>query len=126
VVYSPVTLCKIVSVEGIKGMVTTLNMDMQVNGEYVDLLVDVRSVVSKGAHQLLQGEGPFWVFETLVGCTDHGSPMHREQSVSVRPEAALFAGLSDRIDPLEHLEPGLAHQLDELWRMAHQLGLDIR
>jgi hypothetical protein len=49
--------------------------------------------------------------------------MHREQLVSIRPEAALFSGLIDKVDPLEHLEPGLAEELDTVWNMARELGL---
>lgn len=125
VVYSPETLVKLVTVEGVKGMCTMLPHDVQVNGIDVDLLVDVRSVISKGAQLLLEGDSPFWTYRTMVGATDHGTPMHREQVVSVRPEAALFAGLADSIDPVEHLQDGLVQELDTLWRMAHQLGLDM-
>jgi hypothetical protein len=119
-VFSPQTMVKLVTIEGVKGMCVTLNDDVEVNGEKVDLLVDVRSVISKGAQLKLEGEGP-WILRTKVGATDHGSPMHREQSVSVRPEAALFGGLIDTVDPLEHLEPGLLEELDEVWRMAREL-----
>ena len=119
-IFSPQTMVKLVTLEGVKGMCVALDHDVEVNGEKVDLLVDVRSVISKGAHLRLEGDGP-WIMRTRVGATDHGSPMHREQSVSVRPEAALFGGLIDTVDPLEHLEPGLTDELDEVWRMAREL-----
>ena len=122
-IFSPETLVKLVTVEGVKGMCVLLDHDIEVNGVSVDLLVDVRSVTSKGAQLRLEGEGP-WLLRTRVGATDHGSPMHGEQAISVRPEAALFGGLIDRIDPLEHLEPGLAEDLDTLWRMAREIGLE--
>lgn len=123
-IYSPDTIIKLVTVEGVKGMAVCIDQDFEIGGNAVDLIVDIRSVVSKGCQGLLNGEAPFWYWQTRVGAT-HGSPMHREQLVSVRPEAALFAGLHDSIDPLEHLEPGLADELDDLWRMAHELGLAI-
>lgn len=124
-IYSPETLVKLVTIEGVKGMAVTLDHDLEIGGRPVDMLVDIRSVVSKGCQCLLQGEAPFWYWQTRVGATDHGSPMHRQQLVSVRPEAALFAELKDSIDPLEHLEPGLANALDDLWRMANELGLAL-
>ena len=121
-IYSPQTVVKLVTTEGVKGMCVELGHDVEVNGEPVDLLVDVRSVISKGAQLKLEGDGP-WIYRTRVGATDHGSPMHREQLVSIRPEAALFSGLIDKVDPLEHLEPGLAEELDTVWNMARELGL---
>lgn len=125
VTYTP-ELVKLVTVEGIKGMTLPIDRDLEVLGEPVDLLVDVRSVVSKGAQNRLEpntNANPPWLIRTLVGATDHGTPMHRDQMVSVRPEVALFGNIRDTMDPVEHLEPGLARRLDEVWEMAHQLGL---
>lgn len=124
-VYSPETLVKLVTVEGVKGMAVRIDHNFEIDGSPIDLIVDIRSVVSKGCQRRLHGEAPFWYWRTRVGATDHGSPMHRVQQVSVRPETALFAGLSDRVDPVEHLEPGLTDELDDLWRMAGELGLTI-